>query len=158
MQRNPDIKGGKIIATSSVLGLYANPTFPEYCAAKAGLNQYVKAIAPVLLPHHNIAVNSIMPGPIDTEVMPDMADAFPPEHMTLRSTLLHCFQSCIEDMSGKSGGVIEVGRSASIERHYRAHSIGAAEQCWKTPYDPWFEALHGVKSGLAGARAGHVSS
>jgi NAD(P)-dependent dehydrogenase (short-subunit alcohol dehydrogenase family) len=154
MQRNPGGKAGKIITTSSVLGLHANPTFPEYCAAKAGLNQCVKAIAPILLYHHNIAVNSIMPGPIETEVMPDMADAFPPEHMTLRSTLLRCFQSYIEDTTGKSGDVVEVGHSASIVRYDPAHGIGgAAEQCWKTPYDPWFEALHGAKSGLTDARS-----
>jgi NAD(P)-dependent dehydrogenase (short-subunit alcohol dehydrogenase family) len=154
MPLNPGGKGGKVIVTSSVLGIYANPTFPEYCAAKAGINQYVKAVAPILLRNHDITINCVMPGPIETGVMPDFVNAFPPEYMTLKSDLMRCFKSYLEDTARKTGTTMEVGSPTLIERGYPSHATGPSQECWATPYEPWFAALHGEMSGLPNARPG----
>jgi NAD(P)-dependent dehydrogenase (short-subunit alcohol dehydrogenase family) len=152
MRHNPGGKGGKVIVTSSVLGIYPNPTFPEYCAAKAGLNQYVRSVAPILLLHCDITVNYIAPGPIVTEVMPDFADAFPPEHMTLKTNLMQCFHHYIEDTTRKTGKTIIVAHNTLIELNHPEYSNHLSAQCWANVYDPWFKALHGVESRLPSAR------
>lgn len=157
MRHNPSGKGGKIIVTSSVLGIYANPTFPEYCAAKAGLNQYVRSIAPVLLLHYDITINCVLPGPIETEVMPDFATAFPPEHMTLKSNLMRCFDLYIKDTARKTGKTTEVAHDVLVERDNPTNWSGSLQESWATVYDPWFEVLHGKKSGLPSARPGPPS-
>jgi NAD(P)-dependent dehydrogenase (short-subunit alcohol dehydrogenase family) len=150
----PESKGGKIIVTSSVLGIYANPTFPEYCAAKAGINQYVKAVAPILLHKHDIKINCVMPGPIQTGAMPDFANAFPSEHMTRNSALMRCFASFVEDTTEKTGTTIEVEHDTLVERYYPEHALGPSQEYWKSIYDPWFKGLHGMESGLPNARPG----
>jgi NAD(P)-dependent dehydrogenase (short-subunit alcohol dehydrogenase family) len=70
MRHNPGGKGGKIIVTGSMIGIYPCQTFPEYCAAKAGLHQWVKTVGPILLQKENIAVNCVMPGGIETPAFP----------------------------------------------------------------------------------------
>lgn len=71
--------GGKIILTGSILGIHPNPAFPEYCAAKAGVTQWCRSMAPLLLKKENIALNCVLPGPYDTAAMPDFSTAFKPE-------------------------------------------------------------------------------
>lgn len=57
--------GGSIIHIASQLGKTARPGRPWYCAAKAGLINLAKAMA---LDHaaQNIRVNSLSPGPVET--------------------------------------------------------------------------------------------
>jgi NAD(P)-dependent dehydrogenase (short-subunit alcohol dehydrogenase family) len=148
MRRNPGGKGGQIIVTSSVLGIYPNPTFPEYCAAKAGLNQYVRSMASVLLTRHHITINCVLPGPIETEVMLDFTTAFPTEHMTLKSTLMRCFDLYIKDVTKKTGETMEVGHNIFIMRDGPMIERGTPEECWAGVFEPWFKVLHGSESGL----------
>jgi NAD(P)-dependent dehydrogenase (short-subunit alcohol dehydrogenase family) len=56
---------GKIVNTSSVLGLVALPKNAHYTAAKHGLLGLTKALAIELAPH-GINVNAVCPGAIDT--------------------------------------------------------------------------------------------
>lgn len=58
--------GGSIIHVASQLGHVARPGRPWYCAQKAGLINLARAMA---LDHakQNIRVNSLSPGPIETE-------------------------------------------------------------------------------------------
>jgi NAD(P)-dependent dehydrogenase (short-subunit alcohol dehydrogenase family) len=97
-----------------MLRIYLNLIFPKYCAAKAGLNQYVRSIAPVLLTRHDITINCVLPSLIKTEVMPDFATAFLTEHITLKLTLMRCFNLYIRDAIKKTRETIEVGYSVFV--------------------------------------------
>lgn len=79
MRHNQPSPGGKIIATSSMLGVHPCPSFPEYNAAEAGVIQWVRVNAPLLLRKENITINTVMMGPAITPVMPGFAKAFLPE-------------------------------------------------------------------------------
>jgi NAD(P)-dependent dehydrogenase (short-subunit alcohol dehydrogenase family) len=58
--------GGSVILVASQLGSVARPQRPWYCAAKGALIQLAKAMA---LDHaeQHIRVNSLSPGPVETE-------------------------------------------------------------------------------------------
>jgi glucose 1-dehydrogenase len=58
-------RGGRIINISSVHEDLAMPTNAPYCAAKGGLRMLMRTIAVELAPH-NILVNNVAPGAVDT--------------------------------------------------------------------------------------------
>ena len=57
--------GGSIVIMSSQSGMVGEPNFCHYCAAKAGLMGFTKALAKELAPFH-ISVNAVAPGVIET--------------------------------------------------------------------------------------------
>ena len=59
---------GAIVNMSSINAQVAIPAIPAYCASKGGIMQLTKAAALALAPH-NIRVNAVGPGSIDTEMM-----------------------------------------------------------------------------------------
>ena len=59
---------GAIVNMSSVNAQVAIPTVASYCASKGGVMQLTKAAAIALAPH-NIRVNAVGPGSIDTAMM-----------------------------------------------------------------------------------------
>ncbi len=60
-------KYGRIVNISSIAGINGMDVDPTYTAAKAGLLGFTKSAARYL-GKHNITVNSICPGPTDTEL------------------------------------------------------------------------------------------
>ena len=60
--------GGAIVNMSSVNALLAIPSIASYCASKGGVMQLTKASSLALAPH-NIRVNAVGPGSIDTEML-----------------------------------------------------------------------------------------
>ncbi|WP_432474687.1 SDR family NAD(P)-dependent oxidoreductase [Amphritea sp. HPY] len=60
-------KGGSIINIASILGLRVAPKLSHYATAKAGVIQLTKALG-LELARHNIRVNAIAPGYIQTEM------------------------------------------------------------------------------------------
>lgn len=58
---------GRIVNVSSVVGLMGNPGQVNYCAAKAGLIGFTKALAREVA-SRQITVNAVAPGFIDTEM------------------------------------------------------------------------------------------
>ena len=60
--------GGAIINMSSINAVVSIPTIPAYCASKGGVNQVTKSTSLALAPH-NIRVNAVGPGSIDTEML-----------------------------------------------------------------------------------------
>jgi NAD(P)-dependent dehydrogenase (short-subunit alcohol dehydrogenase family) len=63
--------GGSILYTASISALGASPLFAHYGAAKAALVNLVKCMA-IELVGHGIRVNSISPGPTDTQQSVDL--------------------------------------------------------------------------------------
>ncbi len=59
---------GCVVNMSSINAVVSIPTIPAYCASKGGVMQLTKATALALAPH-NIRVNAVGPGSIDTEMM-----------------------------------------------------------------------------------------
>ena len=59
---------GKIVSISSVLGLVGGPAMAHYCAAKTGVIGFTRGLAVELGPH-NINVNAVGPGIIDTPIL-----------------------------------------------------------------------------------------
>ena len=60
--------GGTIVNTSSVLAYLALPNCAPYCASKAAIIGLTKAMA-LDLARHNIRVNCVVPGSVDTPLM-----------------------------------------------------------------------------------------
>lgn len=65
--------GGRIINVASQLGIKGGTGLAHYVAAKAGVIGLDKALALELAPH-NILVNSIAPGPIETPLIRGLSD------------------------------------------------------------------------------------
>ena len=59
---------GAIVNISSINAKVAIPTLPAYCASKGAVNQLTK-VASLALALHNIRVNGVGPGSINTEMM-----------------------------------------------------------------------------------------
>ncbi len=59
--------GGRVINIASDLGFFGRENFSAYCASKAGVLSLTRSWAKEFGPH--ILVNSIAPGPIDTDML-----------------------------------------------------------------------------------------
>jgi 3-oxoacyl-[acyl-carrier protein] reductase len=66
-------RSGRIINIGSQLALIGGDRMAHYSAAKAGVHGFTKALAHELAPH-NINVNAIAPGPIETPLLDGISD------------------------------------------------------------------------------------
>lgn len=66
--------GGKIINIGSMYSLFGHPLLPSYGASKGGVVQLTKSLAAAWAPH-NIQVNAILPGWIETDMTAPLNDA-----------------------------------------------------------------------------------
>lgn len=69
-------QGGVILITASKTGLVAQTDSPVYCATKGAAVLFAKALA-LDYATHNIRVNALCPGIIDTPMLRAFADAMP---------------------------------------------------------------------------------
>lgn len=60
--------GGVIINTASELAVVAQPLFTAYCASKGAVLAFTRALA-LEYAQHNIRINALCPGPIDTVML-----------------------------------------------------------------------------------------
>ncbi|HHP7244985.1 MAG TPA: SDR family NAD(P)-dependent oxidoreductase [Elainellaceae cyanobacterium] len=60
--------GGVIINTASELSMVAQPLFTAYCATKGAVLSFTRALA-LEYARHNIRINTLCPGPIDTPML-----------------------------------------------------------------------------------------
>ncbi|KAH7130090.1 hypothetical protein B0J11DRAFT_522400 [Dendryphion nanum] len=155
MRHNPGGKGGKIIATGSILGVYPVATFPEYCAAKAAVHHWVKGAGPLLKVKENITLNCVMPGAIETNAFPGFAEAFLPQHMTTKEVLLSAYDLFLNDeTNSKSGMTVESAHDRINDWGHPGYKDGAYTKRLEAVYEPWFEMMHGERSELPQAFQG----
>ena len=97
--------GGRIVVTSSQIGLYANPPNPLYCTSKHALVGLVRATAPIYL-KDRITINTICPVLIRTNLMPRefVEDFHVPEQTTPMSTAYKAFDAILgsEQLTGQT--------------------------------------------------------
>lgn len=154
MRHNPAGPGGKIIVTGSMIGIHPCATFPEYCAAKAAVHQWVRTMGPILHKKENITINCIMPGGIETPAMPD-STVFLPEEMTLKSTLISGYDIFLEDAENtKTGQLVEAAHDELFTWGHPEYKSGAFAKRTEKVYEPWFTMMHGERSELPGALQG----
>lgn len=63
---------GRIILISSQLAYKGAPGLAHYCAAKAGIVGFTRALSYEGAPH-NVMVNSIAPGPVETDILASLS-------------------------------------------------------------------------------------
>ncbi|ETS79981.1 hypothetical protein PFICI_07510 [Pestalotiopsis fici W106-1] len=143
--------GGSVVTTSTIASVHPHQTFPEYCGAKAAVNQFVRTAAPILKLKDNISLNAVLPGIVITGAVPQSSiDATKPEHITPVKTVVDAYNICLAqpDMIGQ---LIE----CSTDKHF-FHPLpelanGEATKRACTVWEPLFEQKHHEKSGLPDA-------
>ncbi|CAG8239904.1 unnamed protein product [Penicillium olsonii] len=79
MRHNPQ-PGGRVIITGSIGGVFPHSSYPVYCGTKAAVNQFIRGVAPLLKQKENIYINCVMPGIVNTPIVPpEMIAAVTPE-------------------------------------------------------------------------------
>jgi 3-oxoacyl-[acyl-carrier protein] reductase len=71
-----ELSAGKIINMGSIMGTAAGAGAIDYCAAKAGILGFTRALAREVA-SRNIQVNALAPGFVDTPLLDDMHAAYP---------------------------------------------------------------------------------
>ena len=135
-------KGGRIVATASVIGLYPNHALPLYTASKHGVVGLVRACAPVYL-KDNITINAILPTLIETNLMPKhvAANMHIPEQMTPMSTALKAFDALLRNVK-LTGQIMELALQDVVFKqqpeYSRANTKWMFEQMtlWETACEP----------------------
>ncbi|KAL2817670.1 hypothetical protein BDW59DRAFT_175395 [Aspergillus cavernicola] len=127
--------GWGIVATSSIASVHPHQTFPEYCGAKAAINQFVRTAAPILRLKDNITLNAILPGIVPTGAVPQASlDVTNPEHLTpIETVLIEC----------------STDKYFFLPRLELANGEATKRAC--TVWEPLFESKHSEISGLGHA-------
>ncbi|KAL8362762.1 hypothetical protein RB601_008236 [Gaeumannomyces tritici] len=142
---------GRIIVTGSGLALNIGVTFPEYAAAKAGDTHWVCTMAPLLLRKDNITINIVHPGAYDTTIYPGFTDAFLPQHLVVRETLIAAYDHFIENgtraAAQRTGMVVEVAHDKLFFHDLPEDKSGDVARRNELPYEPWFAGATGTQGG-----------
>lgn len=114
-----------LVVTASMAAQYPFFLIPQYTAAKHGCLGLVRALSPALLKHEGVALNCIMPGTVDTGLIPEAVVAqWPKEHLTPLDTVMRAFMELIGDWNraGLSQGVTSDVRDREVKN-------GCAVEC-----------------------------
>lgn len=165
----------KFVMTSSCTALYHFPVAPQYTASKHAVLGFTRGIGPILYPQDNIAVNCIMPGVVDTNILPPgFRKNWPDKYMTPVSTLMRAYDELTDEKGavkndGKSDGKDGEVKNAqavecSVDRLWYRDPVDApdeAQQFMKddslNPDGIWFGSIkQAIADGLV--KAGGVNS
>ncbi|KAI6288283.1 hypothetical protein MCOR28_011765 [Pyricularia oryzae] len=148
MRHNKPKRGGKIIVTGSIAGLFPLPTYPEYSSAKAAVSQWVRVMAPVLKLHDDITINCVLPNGYDTAILPGFKEAYLDEHLTKRDCMMRAYFIFIDDEENSQTGQNVETAYDSLYFHERPAAKNEVVKRTEKVYEPWFEYAHGARSGL----------
>ncbi|GME28340.1 putative 15-hydroxyprostaglandin dehydrogenase protein [Neofusicoccum parvum] len=152
MRQNRPVPGGRIVATGSVGAIFPHRTYPEYCAAKAAVVQFVRAVAPVLKEKDNITINVVHPGIVDTPIVPpEMIAAVSRECLTPVETILKGYRVFLEDETGMTGKNMEASGKSLHYYEMPEMANGRVTKRSVTVWEPLFLMMHHEKSGLPDA-------
>jgi 15-hydroxyprostaglandin dehydrogenase (NAD) len=113
----------KMVITASMAGQYPFFLSPQYSAAKHGCVGLVRTAAPALAKHENIALNCIMPGFVDTNIMPPgLVERWPKEHITPLATIVRAFNELIDEGGRVEGDGKSQGKNGIVK-------AGCAVEC-----------------------------
>lgn len=110
-------RGGSIVQVASIAGMVAVPGEASYCASKAGLRAFSRAVA-YELEKRDIHVGCVCPGPVDTGFLGDLSDV--PDIVLSQPMLsvdevadgvLHCIDERVAELAlpRRSGHLATVG-------------------------------------------------
>lgn len=108
-------------------------------------------------------MNTVLPGAADMSAMPDFAEGFLPEHLTLPECLLSAYDLFLDDDTNEKLGVaVETGHYRLCIYDVSEYKSGAVAERITKVYEPWFELIHdekrGLKSALEGLNSARVCS
>ncbi|KAI0111709.1 3-beta-hydroxysteroid dehydrogenase [Daldinia grandis] len=118
-----NVNSGKdcvLIMTSSVAGIYPQSITPLYSAAKAGIINFMRSVAPIFYEEDGIRTYAICPGSVRTNLLPtELWDAYPQEYLTQVQKVAATIESLIqgtefEDSWGQSFEESSVGLVVEI--------------------------------------------
>ncbi|KAK4903470.1 hypothetical protein LTR27_000401 [Elasticomyces elasticus] len=118
--------GGKIIVTSSCLGVYANHCLPLYTTSKHALVGFVRSTAPVFA-SMSITINALLPTLVDTNLMPkEAASQIDRSRLTPMNTALKAVDKIIQD-NKLTGQTIELALDELVFSKQQAYSTPNAK-------------------------------
>ena len=91
----------KLVYTASATALYAYPATPEYCAAKHAVLGLTRSIADQVYASDNVGVNCILPGLVNTSIIPAGFAAQMPKHFITPFAMLNRAFDELIDWEGK---------------------------------------------------------
>ncbi|KAK5712234.1 hypothetical protein LTR17_018047 [Elasticomyces elasticus] len=153
MRKNPTL-GGVIVATASIAAMHPHPSYPEYNGAKAAVLNFVRGSAEVLRLKENIRINCVMPGIVDTAIVPrQMLAAVDPASMTPVSNIVNTYVRLLDDET-LTGQGIECSVDKQLPFPDPRLLNGVHTKRAITVWEPLFKLMHGEASGLEGAIPG----
>ncbi|MGJ3261340.1 MAG: SDR family NAD(P)-dependent oxidoreductase [Rhodospirillales bacterium] len=96
-KRMKDAGGGNIVNTASILGIRVSAGVAPYAISKAGVIQMTKVLA-LELARHQIRVNALAPGYIETDLNQDFLNSEPGQAMIKRVPMRRCGR--VQDLDG----------------------------------------------------------
>ncbi|KAJ5775875.1 uncharacterized protein N7511_000886 [Penicillium nucicola] len=145
MRHNP--QPGVALLSQGALAAY-----PVYCGTKASVNHFIRGVAPLLKQKENILINCVMPGIVNTPIVPpEMIAAVTPECLTPVQTILDAYETFLEDATGMTGQLLECSAEKLIYCPMPEPGNGHITRRATTVWEPLFRMMHGEDSNLSEA-------
>ncbi|KAI1379653.1 3-beta-hydroxysteroid dehydrogenase [Hypoxylon crocopeplum] len=130
-----------LVMTSSIAGIYPQAITPLYAAAKAGMLNFMRSVAPTFYEQDGIRTYAICPGSVRTGLLPkELWDAYPQEYLTEMEKVTYTVESLV------SGAQLEDSWGQKFEKG----SVGLAVEIfvddiyYREPPDPCNDGMKSV--------------
>ncbi|OAG45213.1 hypothetical protein AYO21_00561 [Fonsecaea monophora] len=145
--------GGQIVTVASVAGLYGSRIYPEYSGSKAAVIGFSLAIAPILQKKENIQLNTVAPGIVRAEVVPQaLIDANGYEKYAYHHLDSLVIDAILYFLDNKdiAGQLVEVSGEKRLVVQPRPYANGTPSQRAAAMWAPVFQHVHGEPSEVPG--------